>query len=46
MEKNIFEFDGATKTEADSEAERVSGLMQLSELHLAMVGGGIGDTVL
>ena len=46
MEKNIFEFEGATNLEVDTEAEQVSGLMQLSELHLAMVGGGIGDTVL
>ena len=46
MEKNIFEFRGATESEVDNEAEQVSGLRQLSDLHLAMVGGGIGDTVL
>lgn len=46
MDKNIFEFADASSAEAGTETGQVSEMLQLSDLHLALVGGGIGDTVL
>ena len=43
MDKKIFEFPGNGN---DGSAATEPMVRELSDLHLALVGGGIGDTIL
>jgi hypothetical protein len=46
MDKNYFEFLGAMDQQAKSPSEVPTITHELSDLQLALVGGGIGDTIL
>jgi hypothetical protein len=44
MDKKNFEFTGAATNEGNALNEPM--IVELSDLHLAIIGGGIGDTIL
>jgi hypothetical protein len=45
MDKNIFEINDAQRPDAMDQVQS-EGSSELSDLQLALVGGGIGDTIL